>query len=258
MNVFTRFVQENLDRLYSSAYRYVRDATEAEDLVQEALTRAWAHAEVERSDPELRAWIYKVLVHLVVDRQRRHRVLPVVPTDPAALPDVDAAPPSEQTALRRLGRAQVRAAIDALPGQYRLPVMLADIDGFSYDEIADQLDLPVGTVTSRIHRGRLGLRHALWQLAAADGIQTDRVCREAAHLLSDYCRGQASASVAGFVEAHLADCVRCAEAERTEREILTVLRESACELTAPATLSAFARHLTGFEGNPVPEDSATR
>lgn len=245
--VFDRFVQEQLDSLYSTAYRYARNAADAEDLTQETLLRAWAHLDPGRSEAELRAWVWKILVNLWRDRGRRRAVRELVPTAPDELPEPEPSPASEHEALRGLTRSDVREAIDSLPERFRLPVMLADIDGFSYDEIAEQLDVPVGTVTSRIRRGRLALRRMLWRAAASEGIETDLVCREAASLVAEYCRGETAQAETAFVEAHLARCVRCLEAERSERDLLRALRVHSCRVQAPMALRALAWHLSAAE-----------
>ena len=241
--VFLRFVDENLDKLYSAAYRYTRNADDAEDLTQETLMRAWAQLDPSRSQPELRAWVWKILVNLWLDQRRRRAVLQLAPTDPGELPEPDDSPATEHEALRHITRADVRVAIDALPEHYRLPVMLTDIDGFSYEQVAEQLEIPVGTVTSRIRRGRLALRHALWRSAAAEGIATDHVCREAASLLAAYCRGETSPAETAFVDAHLQGCIRCREAEHDERHLVSVLREYSCHLAAPSALRSDANSL---------------
>jgi RNA polymerase sigma-70 factor (ECF subfamily) len=175
--VFQRFVEANLDKLYSAAYRYTRNATDAEDLTQETLVRAWARLDPSRSEPELRAWIWKILVHLWLDQRRHRAVLQVIPTDPGELPEPDRTPATEHDALRHLTRSEVRAAIDALPAHYRMPVMLTDIDGFSYEQVAEQLEIPVGTVTSRVRRGRLALRHAVAQRRSRGDRHRPRVPR---------------------------------------------------------------------------------
>jgi RNA polymerase sigma-70 factor (ECF subfamily) len=245
--VFDRFVEEHLDQLYSAAYRYARNPVDAEDLTQETLMRAWAHLDPSRSQPELRAWIWKILANLWLDRGRRRAALDLLPTDPGELPEQDPSPASDHEALRHLTRSEVREAIDALPEHYRLPVMLADIDGFSYDEIAGQLEIRVGTVTSRIRRGRLALRRALWRSAAVDGIETDVVCREAASLLAEYCRGETSPAETRFVETHLQGCLRCQDAEHTERQLVDALRDYSCHLRVPAPLRDFARRVSGSQ-----------
>jgi len=223
--------------------RYTRNAADAEDLTQETLTRAWAQLDPARTQPELRAWIWKILVNLWLDQRRHRAVLQLVPDDTNELPELGQSPTTEHEAERHLTRAEVRVAIDALPEHYRLPVMLADIDDFSYEQVAEQLEIPVGTVTSRIRRGRLALRRTLWRTAAAEGIDTDRVCREAALLLAVYCRGETSPAETAFVDAHLQGCIRCREAERAERHLVSVLREYSCHLVAPFSLRSLAHGL---------------
>jgi RNA polymerase sigma-70 factor (ECF subfamily) len=242
-SVFDRFVEDHLDQLYSAAYRYARNSADAEDLTQETLMRAWAHLDPSRSQPELRAWVWKILANLWLDRGRRRAVRELLPTNPSELPEPVPSPPSDHEALRYLARSEVREAIDALPEHYRLPVMLADIDGFSYDDIAGQLEIPVGTVTSRIRRGRLALRRALWRSAAVEGIETDVVCREAASLLAEYCRGETSPAETRFVDSHLTGCIDCQDAERTERQLVDALRNYSCHLHAPPSLRDFAQRM---------------
>jgi RNA polymerase sigma factor (sigma-70 family) len=196
-----------------------------------------------RSQPELRAWIWKILANLWLDRGRRRAVRELLPTDPSELSEQGPSPASDHEALRHLTRFEVREAIDALPEHYRLPVMLADIDGFSYDEIAGQLEIPVGTVTSRIRRGRLALRRVLWRSAAIEGIETDVVCREAASLLAEYCRGETSPAETRFVDSHLKRCIGCQDAERTERQLVDALRDYSCHLQAPPSLRDFAQEM---------------
>lgn len=249
-SVFGRFVQAHLDELYSSAYRFTRDRVEAEDLVQETLVRAWPRLDPERSEAEIRAFVYRILVNLVLDRRRHDAVRELRPTDPATLPDVPF-PPADLGALRRLTRAEVRRAIDSLPLRYRLPVMLVDIDGFSYEEVAEQLGVPVGTVTSRLRRGRLALRRALWRTAAADGIDSDLVCLEAGSLIAAYARGEASPAESAFVETHLQRCLRCREVAEVERAVHRLLRERSCRLPAPAGL----RRLASLLASAAPVDS---
>ncbi|MGQ0668908.1 MAG: sigma-70 family RNA polymerase sigma factor [Actinomycetota bacterium] len=241
--VFGRLVEAHLDRIYSSAYRFTRNKAEAEDLVQETLTRAWAHLDPERSEREVLAWVYRILVNIVLDRRRRDGVLQLRPTDPAELPEVELSPSSDVAALRRLTNAEVRTAIDSLPEHYRLPVMLVDIDGFSYEEVAAQLGAPIGTVTSRLQRGRVALRRMLWQAAASDGIQSDVVCREAGSLIAAYCRGETSSAQSAFVEAHLERCLHCRDVEEAEREVLRLVREKSCRLRAPVRLVELAWRL---------------
>ncbi len=240
---FLSVVEANLDRLYSSAYRFTRSREEAEDLVQETLLRAWGRFEPHRAERELLAYLYRIMVNLVRDRRRRGRVLELRPTDPVELHDGPTAAGADLDALRRLTAAEVRRAIDSLPERYRLPVLLVDVDGFTYEEVSVQLGVPVGTVTSRLRRGRLVLRRLLWRAAASDGIASDEVCREAGPLLAAYRRGEASEADRRFVEAHLERCLPCRDGEAVDREVVRLVRERACRLAAPAALVAFVRGL---------------
>jgi RNA polymerase sigma-70 factor (ECF subfamily) len=237
---FLGAVEGNLDRLFSTAYRLTRDRAEAEELVQETLLRAWAGLDPGRDAREVLAFVYRILVNLARDRGRRRAVVDLRPTDPRTLPE-EKVPASDLEVLRQLTAAEVRRALDALPERYRLPVLLVDIDGFTYAEVAFQLGVPAGTVASRLRRGRLLLRRALWRAAAVEGIASDPLCREAGSLLAAYCRGEASEPERLFVENHLARCLPCRGVERVEREVRRLVRERACREPAPPALVAFLR-----------------
>lgn len=237
---FLEAVEGNLDRLFSTAYRLTRDRADAEELVQETLLRAWTRFDPHRGAREILVYLYRILLNLARDRARRRTVLDLRPQDPGTLPEAEA-PPSDVEALRRLTAAEVRRALDALPEHYRLPILLADIDGFSYEEVGAQLGLPAGTVASRLRRGRLLLRRSLWRAAATEGIASDELCRQAGSLLAAYCRGEVSQAERRFVEAHLAGCLPCRDVGRVEREVLRVVRERACREPAPPSLVAFLR-----------------
>ena len=159
----------HLDRLYAAALRYVRRPADADDLVQEALTTAFrAYHQVEEGS-NVRAWLYRVLHTTFLSQYRRDGRRPTEdPTEDvevAASGAVDPAhassPSAEHDALAAFGPTEVREALAALPEEQRVAVYLADVEGFAYREIADIMDSPVGTVMSRLHRGRAALRTSL-------------------------------------------------------------------------------------------------
>ena len=159
----------HLDRLYAAALRYVRRPADADDLVQEALTTAFrAYHQVEEGS-NVRAWLYRVLHTTFLSQYRRDGRRPTEdPTEGveiAASGAVDPAraslPSAEHDALAAFGPTEVREALAALPEEQRVAVYLADVEGFAYREIADIMDSPVGTVMSRLHRGRAALRASL-------------------------------------------------------------------------------------------------
>ncbi len=159
---FEALVLPHLDRLLGFARRRAGDEAAAEDAVQEACVRAWANFGDLRDPASARAWLYRILRTVLADAQarddRRARLVSITRLEDAheALlggADADADPVFAEVA-RRLDSAVVRAALAALPEDFAAPVELHDIDGLKYQEIADVLGVPIGTVMSRISRGR--------------------------------------------------------------------------------------------------------
>jgi len=172
------------------ALRLTGDETAAMDLVQEALTRAYAGLETVRPGTNYRAWVFTVLRNTFLSNQRKAwRREPL--TEPHAVPAPDAPPPEGAAVAQRPGAwghvfgDEVLAALDALSEPQRSAVVLSDIEGLTYQEIAAVLDCPVGTVRSRIHHARRRLRQDLAAYAAQQGIGPQHPKTE---------RGQAQAS----------------------------------------------------------------
>jgi RNA polymerase sigma-70 factor, ECF subfamily len=179
VHAFEQEALPHLDRLYAAALRYVRRPADADDLVQEALITAFrAYHQVEEGS-NVRAWLYRVLHTTFLSQYRRDGRRPTED----ATEDVEAAvigsvvagvrastPSAESTALSAFGPTEVRDALAALPEEQRVAVYLADVEGFAYREIADIMGSPVGTVMSRLHRGRAALRTALTTYAVREGI----------------------------------------------------------------------------------------
>jgi len=178
----------HLDRMYAAALRYVRRPADADDLVQEALTTAFrAYHQVEEGS-NVRAWLYRVLHTTFLSQYRRDGRRPAEdPTEDVEVAAVAAssdvtpprtAPSAEQTALSAFGPTEVKEALAALPEEQRVAVYLADVEGFAYREIADIMGSPVGTVMSRLHRGRSALRASLADYATRSGMVTTSHVRE--------------------------------------------------------------------------------
>ena len=147
----------HVDGLYGAALRLTRNPVDAEDLVQDTYVKAFRFADRFETGTNLRAWLYTIL-HNTFLNARRRLVRDPVEADPeavelAAAPP-DASPSPEDALLRRTLDADLRAALDSLPEAYQDAVWLRDVDEFSYAEIAKMLDIPIGTVMSRISRGR--------------------------------------------------------------------------------------------------------
>lgn len=170
---FERLVAEHSGDVYALLYRLTSDAEEARDLTQETFLRAFQSINRFRGDANLKTWIYRIAVNQARNRwrwwRRRKRDVTVSldATDEqhkqslsATLRDNDAVDPEQET-LAREREGQLRDALLGLRQSYREAVILRDVEGFSYEEIADTLEISIGTVKSRISRGRLELRRKL-------------------------------------------------------------------------------------------------
>jgi RNA polymerase sigma-70 factor (ECF subfamily) len=151
----------HLDGLYAAALRLTRNPRDAEDLVQDAVLRAFRFFDKFERGTNIKAWLYKILTNTFINRYRRttkERNIVEVAEDP------------ERAFFDRLLSDDVLRAIDAVPIDFRMAVILADLQDFSYKEIADILDVPVGTVMSRLFRGRRLLQKQLAEYATASGV----------------------------------------------------------------------------------------
>jgi RNA polymerase sigma-70 factor (ECF subfamily) len=170
---YERLVAEHSGDVYALLYRLTTDAEEARDLTQETFLRAFQSIERFRGDSSLKTWIYRIAINQARNRWRwwrrrkrdvtvsldatdEHRDQPLAATLPS-----DNSPSPEQETLAHEREAQLREALQGLRRSYREAVILRDVEGFSYEEIARTLQISIGTVKSRISRGRLELRHQL-------------------------------------------------------------------------------------------------
>ena len=164
-SVFCQAALGHIDALYGYAMTLTRDATEAEDLVQETYLRATSAANQPQPNGNLKAWLFVIMRNAWLNQLRHNQSGPrFVELETNEQPD-DASGNPHVVYLRKLEREQVRAAIEKLPDAYREIVVLRDIEGFTYQEIALVLDCPAGTVMSRLGRARAKLRASLagWQ-----------------------------------------------------------------------------------------------
>lgn len=167
-DAFAAIVTRNQDDLYTMALRMLGTPHDAADVVQETFLRAYTHLP-ELRGKTVRAWLFRVAVNCARDVQRRSTRRPTAPLEDSAgnvieLPDPALGP--EATALARQQAAGVRDALLTLPVDFRLPVVLRDINDLSYDEIAEALRIPVGTVKSRLNRARHMLVESLQRSGA--------------------------------------------------------------------------------------------
>ena len=168
-----------LPQLYSAALRMTRNPADAEDVLQEALLRAYRGYRTFKAGTNLKAWMYRILTNTFINRYRQQARQPAE-VELGELEDLylyrrlgeasGAARSAEEEALDRFVDEDVKAAVEALPENFRIPVLLADVEGFSYKEIAKIMDVPIGTVMSRLHRGRKALQKALWDITERRGI----------------------------------------------------------------------------------------
>lgn len=165
--------------LYSTAVRLTGNPTDAEDLVQETYLRAYRSYDSFRVGTNLRAWLFRILTNAHINRYRARKRRP----DETELDDIEDlylyrrlrdqnryGQSAEDQLMALFSEAEVVQAVEALPDAYRMAVLLADVEGFSYKEIAEILDIPVGTVMSRLHRGRKSLQKELYDFAEARGL----------------------------------------------------------------------------------------
>ena len=167
-----------LPKLYSAALRLTRNPADAEDLLQEALLRAYRGYATFKAGTNLKAWLYRILTNTFINRYRQQGRQPAE-VELGELEDLylyrrlgeasGAARSAEEEALDHFVDEDVKAAVEALPENFRIPVLLADVEGFSYKEIARIMGVPIGTVMSRLHRGRKALQKALWDIAERRG-----------------------------------------------------------------------------------------
>jgi RNA polymerase sigma-70 factor (ECF subfamily) len=169
---FAEQAMEHMPALYAAAMRMTRNKADAEDLVQETYLRAYRGFGGFEQGTNLKAWLFRILTNSFINtyraKQRRPQESDLEDVEDLylyrRLPAVEEATRSrsaESDVLERITDTEVKAAIEDLPEQFRLPVYLADVEGFAYKEIAEILDIPIGTVMSRLHRGRKGLEKRL-------------------------------------------------------------------------------------------------
>jgi RNA polymerase sigma-70 factor (ECF subfamily) len=174
---FAREAMQYAPQLYGAAVRMTRSRTDAEDLVQETYLRAYKGYDNFEPGSNLRAWLFRILTNTFINSYRAKQRRP----QETELNDVEdlylyrrvsgaASASAEETLMEMFTDDEVKQALEDLPEAFRLPVLLADVEEFSYKEIAAMLDIPIGTVMSRLHRGRKAMQKALADFATERGL----------------------------------------------------------------------------------------
>lgn len=178
---FTKDAMQYAPQLFSTALRMTRNRSDAEDLVQETFLKGWRAFDSYQQGTNLRAWLFRIMTNTFINKYNAQQRKP----QETELDEVE-----ELFLFRRMGAFdqskmnqsaedqmlelftddEVKNAIEALPETFRIPVLLSDLEGFSYKEIAEMLDVPIGTVMSRLHRGRKAMQKMLYEYAKERGL----------------------------------------------------------------------------------------
>ena len=178
---FTHDAMQHAPQLFSTAMRMTRNRSDAEDLLQETFIKAWRSFATYQQGTNLRAWLFRIMTNTYINKYNAQQRKPAE----TELDDVE-----ELFLYKRLGSVdqsqlsqsaedqmlslftddEVKKALEELPDQFRIPVLMSDVEGFSYKEIAEILEIPLGTVMSRLHRGRKSMQKMLYEYAKERGL----------------------------------------------------------------------------------------
>ena len=182
---FSELAIEYMPSLYTAALRMTRNPADAEDLVQETYLKAYRAFAGLTEGTNLKAWLYRILTNTYINTYRAKKRRP----EESDIDDLEnfylyrrlgglegamAGRSAEDEVLDHFTETEVKEAIEALPEQFRMAVLLGDVEGFSYKEIAEILDVPIGTVMSRLHRGRRALQKRLYEFGRQRGLVSER------------------------------------------------------------------------------------
>ena len=187
---FTKEAMQFAPQLFSTAMRMTRNRSDAEDLVQETFIKAWRSFHTFQTGTNLRAWLYRIMTNTFINKYNSKLRKPTeTELDEVEelylykrLGSIDQSKLSssaEDQMLELFTDDEVKNALEELPETFRLPVLLSDVDGFSYKEIAEMLDIPLGTVMSRLHRGRKLMQKMLYEYAKERGLINESLVEQA-------------------------------------------------------------------------------
>ena len=178
---FTELTMEHMPSLYTAALRMTRNPADAEDLVQDTYLKAYRAFETFQEGTNIKAWLYRILTNTFINSYRAKKRRP----EETDIDDVEnlylyrrlgglegasSGRSAEEEVLDRFTETDIKEALESLPEQFRIAVLLGDVEGFSYKEIAEILDVPIGTVMSRLHRGRRALQKRLYDFGRQRGL----------------------------------------------------------------------------------------
>ena len=186
---FTSDAMQYAPQLFSTALRMTRNRSDAEDLVQETYVKGWRSFHTFEEGTNLRAWLFRIMTNTYINKYNaKKRKGTEVELDDVEelflykrLGSIDQSQLSssaEDQMLELFTDDEVKGALESLPEDFRIPVLLSDVDGFSYKEIAEMLEIPMGTVMSRLHRGRKAMQKMLYEYARDRGLIVEPVTVE--------------------------------------------------------------------------------
>ena len=186
---FTSDAMQYAPQLFSTALRMTRNRSDAEDLVQETYIKGWRSFHTFQEGTNLRAWLFRIMTNTYINKYNaQKRKGTEVELDDVEelflykrLGSIDQSQLSssaEDQMLDLFTDDEVKGALESLPEDFRIPVLLSDVDGFAYKEIAEMLEIPIGTVMSRLHRGRKAMQKMLYEYARDRGLIVEPVTIE--------------------------------------------------------------------------------